>query len=677
MVNWLSRVVCVCIVCCLLLFDFSVEQQENILVLGEERIALIELRSSLGIRAKEWPIKKNPCTDWVGVSCSPSNSRVVEINISRFTRTIKGSQNPLFSVDAMQNLTALEAFNASNFALHGNFPDWFGLSFTSLQVLDLSSCGIAGTIPSTFGNFINLTSLYLSDNNLAGSIPLSLGQLSRLSVLDLSKNSLSGDIPESFSSLGNLSSLDMSLNSLSGEIPPGIGKLSLLKRLNLSGNSLSSSIPFQLGDLSNLVDLDISKNSLVGPLPANFFASMRQIRFLVMDHANFSGEFPEILWSLPQLRFLDASGNNFTGRLPDVGPNVSFTGAIINLASNMFFGNLTTVIRRFSFVDLSANYLQGTVPDYARVNVSLSSNCLDNVPDQRNQRECSLFYSDRTPAISGKKNRNIMFWAVLGGVALSVLLVIFVVVLCVCLHKKGATEQRGTAEEPAPTRTNPQFPGVSLNFSILGNSFDYLQILQATGEFNNKNLIKHGHSGDLYTGLLEGEIPVVIKKVDFQSVKKEAYMVELDNFCKVPSHFRLVPLLGYCLEKDNEKFLVYKYMPNGDLSSVLFRNTNADDEKLHSLDWITRLKIAIGAAEGLCYLHHDCTPPLVHRDVQASSILLDDKFEVRLGSLSKVCVQEGDIHPRRFTRLLHMPQTSEQGTSGMCQSVYLEVLLYG
>ncbi|KAL0422758.1 UNVERIFIED_CONTAM: putative LRR receptor-like serine/threonine-protein kinase [Sesamum latifolium] len=60
----------------------------------------------------------------------------------------------------------------------------------------------------------------------------------------------------------------------------------------------------------------------------------------------------------------------------------------------------------------------------------------------------------------------------------------------------------------------------------------------------------------------------------------------------------------------------------------LFKKTNSDDS-LQSLDWITRLKIAIGAAESLTYLHHECTPPLVHRDVQASSILLDDKFEVR------------------------------------------------
>ncbi|WJZ97009.1 hypothetical protein VitviT2T_015644 [Vitis vinifera] len=124
----------------------------------------------------------------------------------------------------------------------------------------------------------------------------------------------------------------------------------------------------------------------------------------------------------------------------------------------------------------------------------------------------------------------------------------------------------------------------------------------------------------------------------------------------VVSHMRLVPLLGHCLEHDSEKLLVYKYMPNGDLSNSLYRVTNLEDDNLQSLDWITRLKIAIEAVEGLSYLHHECSPPLVHRDVQASSILLDDKFEVRLGSLSEVCAQEGDSHQNVITKLLRKPQ---------------------
>lgn len=93
---------------------------------------------------------------------------------------------------------------------------------------------------------------------------------------------------------------------------------------------------------------------------------------------------------------------------------------------------------------------------------------------------------------------------------------------------------------------------------------------------------------------------------------KDSYLPELDFLSNV-SHPRFVPLLGYCLESESERFLIYKYMLNGDLSSSLYRTKSSDGDGLQSLDWITRLKIATGVAEALSYLHHECAPPLVHR----------------------------------------------------------------
>lgn len=149
---------------------------------------------------------------------------------------------------------------------------------------------------------------------------------------------------------------------------------------------------------------------------------------------------------------------------------------------------------------------------------------------------------------------------------------------------------------------------------LIGEAFDYDQILRASNYFSKSNLIKHGRSGDLFHGVLDDGIRVVVKKLDLSSVKKESYCVsELETFGRV-SHPRLVPLLGHCLDNVNEKFLVYKYMSNTDLSSSFFRDIDHDDKlSLSSLDWITRLKIAYGAAEALCYLHHECNPPLIHR----------------------------------------------------------------
>ncbi|KAJ8763389.1 hypothetical protein K2173_002272 [Erythroxylum novogranatense] len=668
-----------------------------------ERVALLQLRSSLGLRAKDWPLKADPCTIWRGVKCE--NGSVSGINISGFRRTRIGSGNPQFAVDALANLTHLNYFNASRFLLPGSMPDWFGERLVFLQVLDLRSCSIRNVIPGSLGNLTNLRSLYLSYNSFTGIIPSTLGQLMGLSVLDLSQNSLTGSIPESFASLGNLTSLDISSNFLSGPIPNGIGSLKKLSYLNVSSNRLSSSIPAQLGQLGDLIDLDLSFNSfsglvpaelgglrnlqrmlignnlLGGSLPVSLFSASSQFQVVTLKHNAFTGVFPDEAWSIPRLSMLDISSNNFTGELPIAGLSVNGTAANLNISHNLFYGNLTSVLRRFSFMDLSANYFEGAIPSYVNSNASFARNCLQNVSSQKSLPDCTSFYAERnltfdnfgkrnstqpaTREVSGKSNRKVIILAsVLGGVVLILLLALLLVMLLFCIRKKGTTNQRGVNVGPVPAQSTLQPPGAPLNLSSLGDTFTYQQLLLATGDFGDVNLIKHGHSGDLYKGYLENGVPVVIKKVDLRSIRKESYLLELDFFSKV-SHPRLVPLLGHFLENENEKFLVYRFMPNRDLSSSLFRKVSREEDgSLQSLDWITRMKIAIGAAEGLSYLHHECTPPMVHRDVQASSILLDDKFEVRLGSLSEVSTQEGDTHQSRITRLLRLPQSLEQGTSG-------------
>ncbi|KAG5526527.1 hypothetical protein RHGRI_032714 [Rhododendron griersonianum] len=462
-----------------------------------------------------------------------------------------------------------------------------------------------------------------ADNDLTGVVPASLGQLSRLLVLDLSRNSLTGSIPPSCASLGNLTLLDMSSSFLSGIVPADFGALFKLQFSNLSNNSLSSSIPTRLGDVSSLVDLDLRLNAFSGSvppdlgglrnlqkmvfgynllacsLPGNLFPNLTQLQFIVLHNNNFTGDLPDVLWSIPALLYLDASNNNFSGTLPNTSGGSSVNAAVLNLSHNMFYGDLAPVLSRFSFIDITSNYFKGRVPNYIGSNASLDGNGLTNLSSDSSQRsgtECASFYSERglvfdnfglpnatqpPPSVSAKKSHRywIIFAGVLGGVLFMALLVGLVVLLIVCCRNRGARNQRGTTGVVAvPAGGSPQPPGLALNFSSLGDGFTYQQLLLATDIFNDVNLIKHGHSGDLFRGILEGGVPVVIKKVDLQAVKKETYMSELDFFSKV-SQARLVPLLGHCLEKENEneKFLFYKYMPNGDLSSSLYRKTSSED----------------------------------------------------------------------------------------------------
>ncbi|ESQ50915.1 hypothetical protein EUTSA_v10023130mg, partial [Eutrema salsugineum] len=673
----------------------------------DERLALLRLRSSLGLRGTDWPIKGDPCGVWKGIQCD-GNGSIVGINISGFRRTRIGKQNPQFNVDPLLNLTRLAYFNASGFSLPGSVPDWFGLGLNALRVLDLSSCSVSGVVPFTLGNLTSLRSLNLSSNSLTGLVPSSLGDLSNLLEFDLSKNSLTGALPPSFSSLKNLSSLDVSSNYLTGPIPPGVGTLLKLLYLNFSSNSFSSSIPSQLGDLVNLVDLDLSINSLSGSvpkelrnlrklrnlvisdnllsgsLPVDLFAGESQLRSLVLRENGFSGNLPDAFWSLPRLRSLDVGKNNFTGTLPNSTYDPNQSSAMIDISSNAFYGELTEILRRFTdSMDLSGNYFEGKVPDYVlQANVSVTRNCLQNEKGQKSLEVCSSFYTARgsdfddfgrpnstqpTPekASSGISRRTVIILiAVAGGVGFILFFVVLPILVVLCIRRRRRTAQRGNVDRPKPAAEASQPPKGPQTFDLsrLGNAFSYEQLLLATEEFSDAKLIKRGHSGSLFRGFLENGVPVVIKKIDMQGSKNEGYISELELFSKA-GHQRLVPFLGHCLENESQKLLVYKFMRNGDLASALFRKSDNEGDGLKSLDWITRLKIALGAAEGLAYLHHECSPPLVHRDVQASSILLDDKFEVRLGSLSDAYAQ-GDAYQSRISRLLRLPQSTEPSSSG-------------
>ncbi|PQP94284.1 putative LRR receptor-like serine/threonine-protein kinase [Prunus yedoensis var. nudiflora] len=424
--------------------------------------------------------------------------------------------------------------------------------------------------------------------------------------------------------------------------------------------------------------MEIGDNNLEGPLSEGLFSTLVQLQVLVLSRNKFDGALPGALWSLPSLLFLDVSSNDFTGTLPSLGPNASFSGAVFNLSDNLLYGNLTFPLGKFGSIDLSTNFLQGKVLEDSQSNGTLARNCLQMVPNQRSLQDCRQFYERRRlmfddfgaleptqppflqPDSNSRKRLIFILVGIFGGLGFIGILVLVLVVLLKMCNK--STNQRGSANVgPVPDGDGPSIPKDLVYVSGRGDSFTYEQILQFTRDFSEANLIEHGHSGDIYLGSLVSGTPVVIKRVDLHCVNKESYVLEMDLFNKI-SHTRLVPLLGYCLEHESEKFLVYKYMPNRDLASSLHRVTNSEDGNLKSLDWITRLKIAIGAAEVLAYLHHECSPPLVHRDVQASSILLDDKFEVRLGSLSEVRVQ-GDANQNVITRLLRKQQTSEQTPS--------------
>ncbi|KAF8714036.1 hypothetical protein HU200_028028 [Digitaria exilis] len=568
---------------------------------------LYSLRASLGLRARDWPLKSDPCTSWVGVACR--GGRVVGVTVAGLRRTRLGALSPRIALDGLRNLTALERFNASGFALPGQVPAWFGAALPpSLAVLDLTSAAVNGTLPADLGASGNLTEVRLAGNSISGPVPAPL---------------------------------------------------------LLAGG---------------------------GP------------------------------------RVLDLSRNNFTGALPLPNASVVVAGAAIAAASSLFniSGNslygvagdaIAALGRRFQVVDVSSNYLDGALNGSSDGTVLATMNCFYGVPGQRSRSDCEEFYKKQgvglvdapapsplpsplpQPSPEVKKKHSISKNVLVGVlVAAGTLMVVFMAVLLLCLVKRrsrGRSVGRGIEpnEEGSGTRSvrrrdstvNPVASSPSAvspprangepnkDASAIAGELSYEDLIHATGGFADDKFIKHGHSGDIYHGVLENGSHVVVKKVGSKGVNKHA--AELDFYTRY-SHDRIVPLLGY-LSKDDEEFLAYKYIPKGDLTNALHKKSVDTPDSLPSLDWITRLKIATGVAEAMCFLHDECIPPLVHRDIQASSVLLDDKYEVRLGSMSDICVQQSGGSQNVFSRILRSSKSLDKHASGPPASCSYDVLCFG
>ncbi|BBN20025.1 hypothetical protein MPTK1_8g15760 [Marchantia polymorpha subsp. ruderalis] len=526
---------------------------------------------------------------------------------------------------------------------------WVGVLCENGHVVEISLSSLSRASASTalpasidaIQHLPYLRSLNASGVFRLGSLPVWIGGMVSLEVVDFMSSSLSGSIPSSFGEIPNLRILRLADNNLTGSIPSTLGNLAKLKVLDLASNNLHGSIPESLGNLRELQELNLSFNRLQGSIPVEL-SGLLSLQRLLLSHNLLYGPLPPQLALPSSLSLLDLSANYLTG----APPRIEQPNARAHYRDNCFSPPLSSGQRSVS-------------------------DCRSMLKARGFNRQRILQDLLQFPPNNTSSNDSHLA-AILGGVfgGLGLILLVAVLVFYIIQHERK-TEARRRAKRAAQQRATSGINGIkplggrSINVTRLGEAFTYSQLQQSTGQFDLSNMIMAGHTGDLYKGVINGNVHVVVKRIDVSRFKKDMYISELEFFGRV-SHARLVPLLGHCLDRDEEKLLVYKYMPNGDLAYALHRKDSPSrpEEVLQSLDWITRLKIAIGAAEGLVYLHHECSPPLVHRDVKASSILLDDKFEVRLGSLTDARVQQGEHHSGVISRFLRLSRSSEQSDIG-------------
>ncbi|XP_078174998.1 PTI1-like tyrosine-protein kinase At3g15890 isoform X2 [Carex rostrata] len=186
------------------------------------------------------------------------------------------------------------------------------------------------------------------------------------------------------------------------------------------------------------------------------------------------------------------------------------------------------------------------------------------------------------------------------------------------LETTNAMENKGiTVIQPTLTKNE----NVIFGFPKIG--FTYEELIIASDGFSDYNFIGKGGFGSVYKGKLEDGREVAIKQLSVESRwGARDFIVEVDVLSRV-HHRHLVQLIGCCITQE-KRMLVCEYVTNNTLHFHLHETRES------FLDWPTRLKIALGSAKALSYLHEDCQPRIIHRDIKAANILLENSFEAKV-----------------------------------------------
>lgn len=577
-----------------------------------------------------------------------------------------------------------------------NFTGEIADNITALDLveIDLSSNKLTGTIPGDFGKLTNLTLLFLYQNQLCGSIPPSIGLLPNLYDIRLFNNMLSGALPSELGKHSPLANFEVGNNNLSGELPEGLCSNRKLYDIVVFNNSFSGKLPESLDGCYLLNNLMMFNNHFTGEFPKSLWSVVtNQLSVVMIQNNNFSGTFPtqlpwnftqldisnnrfsgpvpslagrmkifraannmlsgEIPWDLTgisQVTDLDLSGNQITGPIPMTIGVLKGLNAL-NISGNQISGNIPAAFGFMSvltILDLSSNALSGKIPkDFDKLRLSflnLSMNQLSGeIPTSLQNETYDLRFNPGLCVSSNSSDHNFQICRArsdFSNVLSRRLITIFSVLASVMFLSSVAgflilRRQKYRHDHQTWELT----PFHALHFTEHG-------ILSGLCE---QNRIGSGRSGKVYCVHVMDEAGagsmVAVKKIwNLQNLDgnlEKDFLAEVKILGEI-RHTNVVKLLC-CISSSEAKLLVYEYMENSSLDRWLHQREGIRVPA--PLDWTTRLQIAIDSARGLCYMHHGCSPAIVHRDVKSANILLDSEFRAKVADfgLAQILLKAGEL----------------------------------
>ncbi|THU63701.1 hypothetical protein C4D60_Mb01t18590 [Musa balbisiana] len=458
------------------------------------------------------------------------------------------------------------------------------LDFSNLFYSDLSKNNLQGDVPYQLPP--NVIHINLAGNALTGGVPYSISQMTDLNYLNLANNQLSGQLTDVFGKLHSLSLLDLSFNHFSGNLPQSFGSLSSLRTLNIQNNQFSGSLGV-LAPLS-LEDLNVQNNHLTGWIPNK----LRSIDNLKVDGNSWSsGPAPPGMSKAADRTSGSSSTNKHSGLK-------AAAIAVIVIAVLVVILIMMALLKRRSsasscYIDEQHSQNRSFTP---LVDDEFAGSFFHvvNCPE-------SLWLKDSSSLVDMKAFEN----------------------PSLDLNSPLADTQKSLSDNEFAKRSNSRRSTDRISPTI----YSLADLQAATLSFSASRLLGQGNIGRTYKAKSADGKVLAVKKIEALSLSgRSSYnFKELVSGISKLHHPNIAELLGYCSEPGYQ-LLVYELQRNGSLHGFL----HLSDDYSKPLTWETRVRIALGTACALEYLHEVCSPSAIHKNIKSANILLDAELNPRL-----------------------------------------------